>query len=185
VETGKLDDETKLRAAMLADQNINTAKDPKRRRQLALSKFEQKIRRPDVRAALRDVFDDLVDFTPEEAARLHVKHIRGGFKKQQLIRVKDAEGNEAIEVHSVRVPPSFAALAAYQKMTWPEPPKEIHTRNEHLHATVRMNLAEPIETSQRAIGEMPTNDPRTGYVEDAIGDDDDDAGDDDEDEDEE
>jgi len=170
-ETGEVGSKEKLHAAMLSDQNIGQAKDPKRRMQLALTKFEQKIRRPDVRAALRDVYADLVGFTPQEAAMLHVKHIRGKLYKEQAVNVKDRFGNTTVEVRKVRIPPSFAALRAYQQMTFPEPPREVHTRSEHLHATVKMNLGEPIETMQRAIGEMATNDPRTGYDETTVIDD--------------
>ena len=102
--------------------------EPKRTREL-LAKAKMIMNFPNVRAHLLDLFQRAADFTPEEAAQAHVKHIR--------------EGN-------------FTALMAYWNLTLQKEPRQVEMKaavmNVSPEAFDRARAPKPI--AARVLGEM-------------------------------
>ncbi|GAC1407097.1 MAG: hypothetical protein NVSMB64_13520 [Candidatus Velthaea sp.] len=87
---------------------------------LALRRGKAKLQVPEVQEKLGDFYAEVSKFTPADAVRMHVKHIKGQFT--------DGDGKA--------IPPSYAALRDYQKLVFPSSPKVTVNKNLNLHGRV-------------------------------------------------
>lgn len=146
---GKLTDDVKMAAARLS-YGCTTSDGA------ALRKAESKLAMPEIKRALADYIEEL-STTPEEqglnhgeAMRLWVKHIRGRFTK--IVLDKDGDPKE------VEIPPSYAALKDYVKLTTPEAPRQLQVQSINLHRTERVNRTEATpQIRARTIGDTYDN----------------------------
>lgn len=192
-QSGEVTNQEKYLAAVASDRTIAKTKTQKRQQTMANARFEVMVRKPEVRQAMREAFADVADFGPSEALGLLADHIRGRLKREVVV-----DG----AVIELSVPPSLPALKVYLDMTIPAPVKEVHTRNEHLHASIRTatptatptgdGTAPPPQidsTLPRAIGSVPSNRVTGDFTlegsEAALDDDDEDDDEDDDDEEDE
>jgi hypothetical protein len=67
-----------------------------------------KLARTEAQAAIAEIFAEVGGFTPADAVREHVRHIRGYPR-----RVVDEQSGRVVEIQD---PPSYAALRDYEKM---------------------------------------------------------------------
>jgi hypothetical protein len=107
----KLTDEVLTDAALDAYSLVN--------RPAALRKARVKLRKPEIQERLGTLFETVTQLDVLEAVRLHVKHIRGEIERE--VMYKDSDGNPAFV--KVKNAPSWPALAAYARMTLPQPAK--------------------------------------------------------------
>ena len=173
---GEVLEAAKLAAAIAADRNIANTIDPGRQMQLAESKYQAVLRRPGVREAIQEVYEQFVNFSPIEAHQLHVSHMRGALTKQVVSKVlvyKDGKpSHQETVVNDVLIPPSWAALKTYLDLTMPKPP--IRVQGEHIHGFVNgpkppAGTTAP-ETQPRTVGPPPPP-PPPEFVVDAAADD--------------
>lgn len=85
--------------------------------------IERKLRNPDIRKALADVYQSVGDFSIADAIVKHVEHING-VEYDKVVRRKD--GHDWVEaVERVHDKPSYAALKDFLSMTLPMPAKKL------------------------------------------------------------
>lgn len=113
-----------------------------------LRKGRQKLGLSKIREGIASFYELTADFSLEEAAALHVAHIRGGLKYRE--QVIDKEG----VVHTLEheLPPSYPALKEFMKYTV-EPPKQTENKNFNLNANVESGPYQQPEIGAREIGE--------------------------------
>jgi hypothetical protein len=102
---GQLTEDARHEAVAEVHQN-----NPSRKRALAI--VDKKLRNPNIRQALADVYQGVADFTIGDAVELHVGHIRG--LRHRAI-YKDGSERDVIEK------PSWPALKAYEDLVFPQP----------------------------------------------------------------
>lgn len=112
------------------------------------------VRKPDICQAIEDAFSAL-GFTIEDAIRTHIGHIRGEHTKQVIV------GGETVDL---RMPPSFAALQAYHKLTLPAPTARVQIEHTNLNEMLKTIDADTQESVvMRTVGEVidvePEDDP--------------------------
>ena len=104
---GKLTDEVLTDTALDAYSFVN--------RPAALREAREKLRKPEIQERIAEVYRSC-DFDVLDAVEWHVKHIRGEIEER--IVTTDSEGRTTT---TVRPGPSWPALAAYERMTLPQP----------------------------------------------------------------
>ena len=103
-------------------------------------KMEAFLALPDVKQAMRNIYDE-VGFSLDDAVKIHVKHVKGEFTETKV--GKDGE------LHEVAIPPSYAALKDYLKVTTPQEPTRMHV------VTARANPEREIRTDGSAPAMAP------------------------------
>jgi hypothetical protein len=112
------------------------------------------IRKPEICQAIEDAFS-VLGFTIEDAIRTHIGHIRGEHTKQVIV------GGETVDL---RMPPSFAALQAYHKLTLPAPTARVQIEHSNIGEMLKTIDADTQESAvMRTVGEVidvaPEDDP--------------------------
>lgn len=121
-----------------------------RNRSTIANKALAKMHQPDLCRALEDIYA-VSGFTIEDAVKTHIKHIKGQHKKDVLT----ATG----EVRQVRIPPSFQALAAYQKMVMPSQTQKVQIEHTNVNEMLRTIDGEVGPATHRIVGEVIDVDP--------------------------
>jgi hypothetical protein len=158
VRAGGVTDKAKIAAAARTWSTIAVMK-PDLQKKHALAKFNQYMRRSDVRENCRDAFA-LVGFDIVDAMEMLKKHIKGEVRKQVL--TKDGR------VRSIKEPPSLPALQTYLKLAMPEAAQRV--QSEVLHARVNLNemrAAEPM-SAPRVVGDFVLSGTTGGVLEDEV-----------------
>lgn len=102
-------------------------------RRFALGAVKQKLRKPDIREALRDVYE-VAGFDLIEGLELQLKHVRGELEKEVI---KDGVR------YKVKMPPNYAALRDIQKLIMPQPATKVEVAGKHMHAHVTLGGPSP------------------------------------------
>ena len=107
--------------------------------------FLEQIRKPEICQAIEDIFS-ACGFTLEDSVKSHIGHIRGTHTKQVLA------GGEVVEL---RIPPSFAALASYQKLVLPAQTARVQIEHSSIGEMLKTIDAEERESAvMRTVGEV-------------------------------
>jgi hypothetical protein len=113
------------------------------------------IRKPEICEAIEYAFAAL-GFTIEDAIRTHIGHIKGEHTKQVVV------GGEVVDL---RMPPSFAALQAYHKLTLPAPTARVQIEHSNIGEMLKTIDADTDREAavMRTVGEVidvePEEDP--------------------------
>ena len=111
--------------------------------------MEQFLTLPDVKQAMRNVYDE-VGFELPDALRIHVQHIRGEFTRTVI----DKNG----EAHEEPIPPNYAALKDYLAATTPKEATRMHVLTARVGAQREVRTdGSPPPMSARPIGETIDN----------------------------
>jgi hypothetical protein len=117
---GEVTDSVLLEAAQRAWKPPYHTTAPTARRML-IDKAKQTLNLATVSAAIAEFYGVEAKFTPQQAAKLHVAHIKGLTYKKTVI----LEDGSTVEV-KVKDKPSYEALRDFQKMVMPKEPKQIN-----------------------------------------------------------
>lgn len=109
-----------------------------RNKQAIRNQALSQIRKADICQALEDAYE-IAGFSLEDAIKTHIGHIKGTHTRPMVV------GDELVEV---RIPASFQALQAYQKMVLPAQPAKLQV--EHT------NVTEMLKTIDADGSEVPT-----------------------------
>lgn len=115
-----------------------------RNRSIIVAAALSKMRQPDICQALEDVYA-VSGFTLEDAVKTHIGHIKGEHTKQTVV-----DG----EVMELRIPPSWAALAAYQKMVLPAQANKVQIEHSNMNEMLRTIDQEDGSLGHRTVGEI-------------------------------
>jgi len=153
--------------------------------QSVMEKAMSKLAQPDVCQGVQAIFA-LRGFTIEDAVDMHVAHIKGELTKEVVV---------GGEIMSLKIPPNYNALQAFEQMIIPKQTSRVAVANFNMHALVSEIESEgfaPMEA--RIVGQTINTDPEVEDEEEVdFGDDgdldlidgeDEDTDDEDEDEDE-
>lgn len=152
-----------------------------------MEKGHAKLMQPDVCAAVQSIYE-LRGFNMDDAVDLHIKHIRGELEKEVVTKVRDAEGNESVELTTIKIPPNYTALESYFNRVLPKQTTKVAVANfnmNQLAGEIEDEGYAPLEA--RIVGEVQNTDPPENPddfipYQDDEGDDDDNEGDDEEEE---
>ena len=111
----------------------------------ALAIVRKKLRNPNIRRALQDVYQGVADFSVIKAISKHVEHIEGAEYEKTFV----TKNGEVIK-ETVRDKPSWPALKAYLEMALPQPAKKVQMDITAHHGQSMLSDVPPIEA--RALG---------------------------------
>jgi hypothetical protein len=115
--------------------------DPKKIMAMAIAKLRQ----PDVCQAMTDAFA-VCGFTMEDAIKTHIGHIQGTHTKEVVTKLGVAQ---------VRIPPSYAALQGYQKLTIPQQTNKVQIEHTNLNEMLKtMDAEQASDGVMRVVGEI-------------------------------
>lgn len=125
---GSLNDNALVMAADATWEPPSFAK-PENARKIMLAKAKRKLKRPDIRARIREVFE-LADFNVVDAVQMHIAHIRGN---------APAGAN-------------YQALKDYEAMVFEQAPKTMNINQRNLHMNVPLSREGAPAIAPRILG---------------------------------
>jgi len=112
-------------------------------------KMETFLALPDVKQAMRNVYDEGAEFDLTDAVQLHKKHIEGYTVEQEQV-TKDGE----VVAYTQTIPPSWPALKDYLDRTTPKEATRMHVLTARVGAPREVRTdGSPPPMQARTIGE--------------------------------
>lgn len=135
---GQLTEQVLVEAASSAYSIPGRMMKPEIRRKWFIEKAQSKLQITDVAQAIAAYYALVADFSLEDAARLHVAHIKGEITKEQAIVVHDSKDVSHVELINVKLPPNYAALKDFFSTVLPKQPTKvfIDKRSQNLNYNV-------------------------------------------------